>query len=275
MKAPIHTPPARLALGVDPRTQQTAAGKLANRRSQARAVGSEGRLAALLLVLVGLAGLLFALSATVASAAEPCPNEAVRAATALDCAARLPRLRDGLSRRQERRRCDGPDPLKTRASSIGRCGRASLPCRPSATRWGRGSRLTTSADAPARPARRGGALTQSFLQQDAQSLDFSGIGGGQSPIYVGEFSEDLSKGVFRSLTPLTDAPNVATTRNLYVRDDLRQRRGGQLPAVDRFADAGRTAVRLCVTELLQRGWVPAGACRRLERLQRTSCSSRR
>jgi hypothetical protein len=43
-----------------------------------------------------------------------------------------------------------------------------------------------------------------------------------SPAYQGEFSDDLSKGVFRAWSPLTDEPNVDTRYldNLYVRDDL-------------------------------------------------------
>lgn len=41
------------------------------------------------------------------------------------------------------------------------------------------------------------------------------------PNYEGEFSPDLSKGVFRAFSPLTDAPNVAQVANLYVRNDLR------------------------------------------------------
>jgi len=44
----------------------------------------------------------------------------------------------------------------------------------------------------------------------------------QQPFYLGEFSEDLTKGIFRALSPLTDAQNVDSTRNLYLRDDLRK-----------------------------------------------------
>jgi hypothetical protein len=44
----------------------------------------------------------------------------------------------------------------------------------------------------------------------------------QQPLYLGEFSEDLSKGIFRALSPLTDAPNVDSTHNLYLRGDLRK-----------------------------------------------------
>jgi hypothetical protein len=35
------------------------------------------------------------------------------------------------------------------------------------------------------------------------------------------FSDDLSSGVFKAWTPLTEAPNVAEVDNLYLRDDLR------------------------------------------------------
>jgi hypothetical protein len=41
------------------------------------------------------------------------------------------------------------------------------------------------------------------------------------PQYSGEFSADLSRGIFRAWSPLTDDPSVARTSNLYVRDDLR------------------------------------------------------
>jgi hypothetical protein len=41
------------------------------------------------------------------------------------------------------------------------------------------------------------------------------------PLYEGDFSPDLSKGVFRAWSPLTDAPNVKDVENLYVRNDLR------------------------------------------------------
>jgi sugar lactone lactonase YvrE len=43
-----------------------------------------------------------------------------------------------------------------------------------------------------------------------------------APFYQGEFSDDLSKGVFRAYSPLTDAPNIAgVPGNLFLRDDLR------------------------------------------------------
>jgi hypothetical protein len=43
---------------------------------------------------------------------------------------------------------------------------------------------------------------------------------GDFPRYQGDFSPDLSKGVFRAISPLTDAPNVAQAENLYVRSGL-------------------------------------------------------
>jgi hypothetical protein len=41
------------------------------------------------------------------------------------------------------------------------------------------------------------------------------------PLWEGEFSDDLTHGVFRAWSPVTDEPNVANVENLYVRDDLR------------------------------------------------------
>jgi hypothetical protein len=41
------------------------------------------------------------------------------------------------------------------------------------------------------------------------------------PMYVGDLSPDLGRGVFQAWSPLTDDPNVANVQNLYVRDDLR------------------------------------------------------
>jgi hypothetical protein len=41
------------------------------------------------------------------------------------------------------------------------------------------------------------------------------------PFYLGDFSADLSRGIFRSMSPsLTAAPNVEGSRNLYLRTDL-------------------------------------------------------
>jgi len=44
---------------------------------------------------------------------------------------------------------------------------------------------------------------------------------GEDPLYQGDFSDDLTSGVFRAWSPLTDAPNVASVENLDLRHDLR------------------------------------------------------
>jgi hypothetical protein len=41
------------------------------------------------------------------------------------------------------------------------------------------------------------------------------------PMYVGDLSSDLGRGVFQAWSPLTNDPNVANVQNLYVREDLR------------------------------------------------------
>lgn len=56
-------------------------------------------------------------------------------------------------------------------------------------------------------------------RQDALSLSAAALG--IAPAYDGEMSPDLTKGTFRSWSPLTDAPNVAHVENLYTREDLR------------------------------------------------------
>ena len=67
---------------------------------------------------------------------------------------------------------------------------------------------------------------------------------------MGEFSEDLSKGVFRALSPLSDEPNAAEQRNLYLRTDLRTPGAGTyelltrpaafIPAPAEFSDGNPT-----------------------------------
>ncbi len=43
----------------------------------------------------------------------------------------------------------------------------------------------------------------------------------QDPAYLGDLSPDLSRGIFRTATPLTNDPSVAEVPNLYLRNDLR------------------------------------------------------
>lgn len=54
-----------------------------------------------------------------------------------------------------------------------------------------------------------------------QPLPTIGAIAGLDPSYDGEMSPDLSSGVFRAFRPLTDAPDVTSLINLYVRRDLR------------------------------------------------------
>jgi sugar lactone lactonase YvrE len=55
--------------------------------------------------------------------------------------------------------------------------------------------------------------------QDSQTL--RGSLQALEPGWTGEMSADLTHGVFRAWSPLTDAPEVAEVQNLYVRGDLR------------------------------------------------------
>jgi hypothetical protein len=51
------------------------------------------------------------------------------------------------------------------------------------------------------------------------------------PVYQGEFSDDLARGVFRAWSPLTSDPEVKDVVNLYVRDDLRTPSAGSYQLV--------------------------------------------
>jgi hypothetical protein len=53
-----------------------------------------------------------------------------------------------------------------------------------------------------------------------EPLSFIGAAQNVDPLYE-FFSPDLSRGVFRAWSPLTDAPNVANVTNLYLREDIR------------------------------------------------------
>jgi hypothetical protein len=57
--------------------------------------------------------------------------------------------------------------------------------------------------------------------QQAGDLIATTFGADNDPLYVGDFSSNLTHGVFQSWSPLTDAPNVASVPNLYTRNDLR------------------------------------------------------
>jgi len=52
-------------------------------------------------------------------------------------------------------------------------------------------------------------------------LSLTAAAQGLDPLYEGDMSADLTRGIFRAWSPLTDAPNVAGVENLYARADLR------------------------------------------------------
>jgi hypothetical protein len=54
-----------------------------------------------------------------------------------------------------------------------------------------------------------------------EPLPYIGTTGGLDPLYVGDFSDDLSTGIFEAWSPLTADPTVANAENLYLRRDLR------------------------------------------------------
>ena len=54
-----------------------------------------------------------------------------------------------------------------------------------------------------------------------EPMSFDGDAAGLTPGYDGDMSDDLTKGIFRSWSALTDAPNVTDVENLYAREDLR------------------------------------------------------
>jgi hypothetical protein len=76
------------------------------------------------------------------------------------------------------------------------------------------SSRATSAD----PGNNGWATHSITPRQRAMTL-FAGFQA-NDPLWEGQFSGDLSSGVFRAWSPLTDAPSVANVENLYVRHDL-------------------------------------------------------
>lgn len=61
-----------------------------------------------------------------------------------------------------------------------------------------------------------------------QPTALRGVSGRVDATYLGEFSSDLSSGVFRAWSPLTDDPNVAGVVNLYARSGLRADLGSEL-----------------------------------------------
>jgi DNA-binding beta-propeller fold protein YncE len=81
-------------------------------------------------------------------------------------------------------------------------------------------------------------------------LTVQAVSQNRDPEYVGDFSEDLSTGVFQSWSPVTDDANVAKVSNLYLRRDLRSSGEGSYellsgcPACGNTPLPGGTAARL-------------------------------
>lgn len=73
--------------------------------------------------------------------------------------------------------------------------------------------------ADAEPGTSGWSTHAIFPPQE--SLSAISAAAGFEPIYQGDLSPDLSRGVLLALSPLTDAPEVDAAHNLYLRDDLR------------------------------------------------------
>jgi hypothetical protein len=73
--------------------------------------------------------------------------------------------------------------------------------------------------------RNGGPGTQGWsthaITPRQEPLSFIAATEAHEPLYVGEMSGDLTKGVFRAWSPLSDDPNVQGVVNLYARTDLR------------------------------------------------------
>ena len=68
-------------------------------------------------------------------------------------------------------------------------------------------------------------------------LSFIGVAFGLQPLFVGDFSADLSRGAFLAFRPVSDAPEVENVPNLYVRDDLRDPNGGHYELLTRSDQA--------------------------------------
>jgi hypothetical protein len=152
-----------------------------------------------------------------ASAAEPCQNEAIREqqrSTFLpDC-----RAYEMVSPPDKNGGDVMPNAGRTRASEAGNAvDFASLSAFGDAVGTGLAVDYISVRDAT--PGTNGWA-THSITPPMQPLTLFNASFAGDDPLYVGDFSPDLSKGVFRTISPLTDAPNVQNVLNLYVRTDL-------------------------------------------------------
>jgi hypothetical protein len=67
----------------------------------------------------------------------------------------------------------------------------------------------------------GGGWTTHAITPPQEPLTLRAATQNLDPLYEGELSPDLSRGIFRAWSPLTAAPNVLEVENLYLREDLR------------------------------------------------------
>ena len=113
---------------------------------------------------------------------------------------------------------------RTRAARDGSAvGFVSLRALPDAAGTGVGVDYLSQRDSSATPGTNG--WTTHALTPAQAPLSLFAAARGLEPAYQGDFSDDLSHGVFRAWTPLTDAPMVRDVVNLYARHDLRSAQG--------------------------------------------------
>ena len=153
---------------------------------------------------------------------EGCPNAALRSENS---SKRLPDCRayEMVSPPEKNGGDVSPDSSRTRAA------RDLAPGEPMAIQFtshtglgdaaGGGISIDYMAIRDAQPATQGWSTHAITPQQNPMPLRSAA---NQDPAYDGDFSPDLSTGVFRAFSPLTDEdPNVANVENLYLRNDLR------------------------------------------------------
>ena len=197
-------------------TPPAAAGKLTDRWSLRRVLRSQ---TVTLLLALGVLGATPSLSS-----AEACPNEPLREAqhaTALpDCRAYemvSPPVKHGgdvMGNSTRTRAAASETPTKPMAVSF-----ASLGGFADVKGMGVATEYLSERSTVPNPGDNGWSTHAITPPQTPLSL--FGAFQGMDPLYSGDFSADLSSGVFRAWSALTDAPNVSRVENLYRVNDLR------------------------------------------------------
>ena len=93
--------------------------------------------------------------------------------------------------------------------------------------------------------------TTHAISPQQPSMTLQADANGQQSTYEGLFSSDLSRGVYRSWLPLTDAANVASVSNLYRRSNLL----GGTATTELLSDAVAPIPENVFTALLFRPWL--------------------